>query len=439
MKAYLWLLRSASIVAVLFTASLGVGFVATQNHWKLAEAINEIRLSFIDVWGIFARPEWLEGRAAPYLVRTVRPDEAEPGLIMVAGIDGERRSFVRVIDRQGTVLHEWLPDWFEIWKDPPDAIPANRLPNRRPAALLHGVRILDDGDIVLNWEFLSTMRLSPCGKVRWKLANLGHHSVNIGDDKTIYVGAERFKDTAPTGFDNQLAPLNSYAVEQIDMDGNILKFKEVLEILRENDLLGLMHLSTQDPILTMVSGDTMHMNDVEVYPKGMPSSLFRPGDIMISLRNIATILVVDPVTWRVKFRSTGQVNRQHDVDFLPNDRIAVFDNRNMNDLLPEDQRHSRVVEINALTGRARVLFQGSDKLHFYTPTLGRQTVFPSGNILTMEGWDGHVFEVNKSGDLIWEYYNIVDATHTGVVTEAELLPPGMDRAFFERLTAECGA
>lgn len=423
--------------AILLILSVGLGFVATQYRWPIANNLNEIRLSFIEVANALQRPKFVDGPAAPYDVRSHLPDRIQPGLMMIAGIDAERRAFVRVIDRDGAVLHEWLPDWFEMWPDPPAGIPDNRRPNRRPAALLHGAQIMPDGDLVTNWELLSTFRLSPCGDVRWQLPNLGHHSVNLGNDGTIFVSAETYQASWPTPYDNHLAPLNDYAIQQLDADGNTLLYKPILEILRENDLLGLMHQSAVLNTETAVALDTMHLNDVEVFPEGLQSTVFEPGDIMLSLRNISTILVVDPDDWRIKFRSTGQVLRQHDPDFAPGDRIVVYDNRNMDALVPEDRKFSRIVELDARTGDARVLFQGGAELPFYGPTLGRQQLLANGNILMIEGWKGHIMEVTPAGALAWDYYNIVDRAHTGTVTEAEILPPELDREFFEGLKAAC--
>ncbi len=60
--------------------------------------------------------------------------------------------------------------------------------------------------------------------------------------------------------------MSSWAIEQLDQDGNQLQKKEIFEILVENDLRGLMHLSTLDNMRTEVVSDTLHLNDVEIFP-----------------------------------------------------------------------------------------------------------------------------------------------------------------------------
>ncbi len=59
--------------------------------------------------------------------------------------------------------------------------------------------------------------------------------------------------------------MSSWAIEQLDQDGNQLQKKEIFEILVENDLRGLMHLSTLDNMRTEVVSDTLHLNDVEIF------------------------------------------------------------------------------------------------------------------------------------------------------------------------------
>jgi hypothetical protein len=51
--------------------------------------------------------------------------------------------------------------------------------------------------------------------------------------------------------------------------------------------------------------------------------MFRAGAVLLSLRNLNTLLVADQRTWRVKWAMTGPFLGQHDPDFLPNERGSV--------------------------------------------------------------------------------------------------------------------
>ena len=186
---------------------------------------------------------------------------------------------------------------------------------------------------------------------------------------------------------------------------------------------------------TDVSGNTLHLNDVKTFPSHLEAGVFKPGDVMISLRNINTILVFDPDDLRIKFTSVGQVLRQHDPDFLDGNTISVFDNNN---LLPDQQAvSSRIVTISAIDGKANIRFAGTADDVFFTDILGKHQSLPNGNVLITESRRGRAFEIDRENAVVWEYYNRVGDGVNGVITEAQRLPPNFNKAFFEKTAANC--
>ena len=429
--------RKILIALLLVMGGVVYGFFATVNRWFVADQINLVKLAFEQVYEEFQRPWYLSIPAGDIDIQTLVPAALAPGLILIAGVANDNMNFIRVIDRDGRIAHSWQPDWFKIWPENSPNIPAGRIPKNQPGATLHGVQVLPDGGVLLNFELLSTIRLDACGAVVWKLDNLGHHTIDLAEDGTIWVPAERFIPRGDTGYGNHSAPLNSWTIQNISMDGEILQTVEVLEILRRNDLLGLMHLSTLDNAGTLVGGDTVHLNDVEVFPSGMASEIFEPGDLLLSLRNINTILVVDPVDFRVKFQSTGQVLRQHDPDFAPDDKILVFDNRNLDPFVDADELHSRIVELDARTGQSRVVISGQGAARFYSQTMGRLQRLGNGNFMIASTREGRALEVAADGRLLWQYFNLLGDGYAGLLPEAHVLPQYMDSGFFERQRADC--
>ena len=77
-----------------------------------------------------------------------------------------------------------------------------------------------------------------------------------------------------------------------------------------------MCLSTIEPEITDVSGDTLHMNDVETFPGYKEEGAFAAGDIMVSLRNINAIVIFSEKDEKVKYACVGEFVRQHDPDFI---------------------------------------------------------------------------------------------------------------------------
>ena len=372
------------------------------------------------------------------LATVLMPDRMDDGLVLIMGVTRERVNMIRVIDRQGNVITELNPDWFEIWADSEGAFPDDdRRPKAQPGAMLHGIDILDDGDFILNFEHLSTMRMDFCGEVKWKLDNLGHHSVHMAEDGTVWVAAENYIGENPTNYKNHIAPLRSWTLQQLSQDGVVLDTIPIIDVLVKNGYEGLLTMSSLDNSFTQVSGDTLHLNDIDVFPSTIKSELFSPGDLMFSMRNINTIVVMDRQTHDFKFVSTGQVLRHHDPDFLEGNKISVFNNRN---LMPDGgvaSQYSEIVEIDVLTGEAEVVVGKGENQHFFTDIMGTHERLPNGNILISSSQEGRALETLDDGTPVWEYINVVERGRVGRLTMAKLLPGFMDRDFFDSKLASC--
>lgn len=376
------------------------------------------------------------GPEAP-AVRALRPEDMAPGLTLVTGISQGRDTRVLVVDAEGTVHQRWDLAFDAVWPEGEGRFPEGRRPAE--GMYLHGVTLMPSGDLVANFEHLSTFRMDLCGEVVWKRDNLGHHSAHYSAaDDTIWVSAERHIAEPPTGYPMHEAPLRSWTAQQLSPEGEVLRDIPVIEILIENDLEGLLYLSSlRNAAPFPVSGDTLHLNDVEVFPEGLESTVFAPGDLMLSLRNINTVLVVDPETLALKFISTGAVVRQHDPDFMAGDVISIFNNRNFTLDGPDATPASRIVEINAATGARRTVLGGGSETAFFTNIMGTHQRLPNGNILITESERGRILEFTPDGALAFSYDNRTGEGRNGRTFEARRLPPDMDAAFFAEKQQEC--
>lgn len=360
------------------------------------------------------------------------PEALQPGLVLVAADIVARQTSVKVMDRTGRVIHEWRPVWSEIWPEGE----GNFVTRPVEGMYLHGLDLLPDGSLVANFEHQSTFRLDPCGNLLWKLDNLGHHSVHYADDGTLWVSAEDYIAEAPTGIPNYDAPVRSWKLQQLNLDGEILRNIPVIGLLQDNDLHGLLYLAATQNRSPSVSGDTLHLNDIETFPANMQSEIFTPGDLLISLRNINTVLVIDPKDLKVKFISVGRVLRQHDPDFVPGDRISIFDNHNVPD--PKTgQLASRIVEIDVASGIAATVLKGTGEEPFYTDIMGVHQRLANGNILVVPSGEGRVLEFTPEGRLSWRWDNRVSNNLNRRVYMAKILPANMDEAFFQARQAAC--
>ncbi len=366
-----------------------------------------------------------------YLNRPEVPNliQDEQGLNLITHVAANNAIAAEIRNLKNEIVHSWTIDWFDIW---PNAthLAASDKPKSRPGTHIHGAIVTEAGDLIFNFERLGLVKLDRKSNVIWRLPVRTHHTVFQADNGNLWV----------CGFDDSRNLSNTYPslrsaldemIMEVDLDGNILRKIHMVDVLEQNNLRGVLYLHS--PVsskgVVSVSGDILHLNDVEIFPDHMTEGLFQHGDIMVSLRNVSTILVLDPKTLKVKFRSTGVVNLQHDPDFVDGNTITVFDN---NPQYYEGRKlRSRIVEISAPSGKSRVIFQGNEKHPFFSNIMGKHQWLPDGNLLITETQMGRAFEVDPQGDLVWEFRNRVGAGEVAVVEEVQRLTPEVAKAFMQ--------
>ena len=224
-----------------------------------------------------------------------RPNAFSEGLTLVSDLTKEGNIAVKVTTRDGEVLHRWHIDWFDGFWPNPHHIPQDSIPQARPAAGIHGMALLQNGDLVFNLDMLGLVRMTLCGNVVWRLPYRTHHALHVDETGSIWVpGVKQITERSPT-LPNHRPPFLEYTVLQVTPDGTILREISIPDLLIKNGFQGLLYMSASGRS-TEVSGDTLHVNDVEVFPSHLQPGVFKSGDIMISLRNLNAITVFKPDT-----------------------------------------------------------------------------------------------------------------------------------------------
>jgi len=163
--------------------------------------------------------------------------------------------------------------------------------------------------------------------------------------------------------------------------------------------------------------DITHLNDVEILSEEIADQfpLFNAGDIMVSLRNMSTVLVIDGESEVIKWRMQYPLVRQHDPDFEPGGRIVIFDNRD--DMTQEGMRlgPTRILSVDPLTGNWESLFPADTDQAFYSQTGGKHQLLDNGSRLITEPHGGRVFEIDPSGDVVWDW--VVETRGDGLTPE----------------------
>lgn len=421
----LWFLTSLAVLA--FAYGYAAGIFKIFPHPQLAAAGEALA-------GI---KDGLSGNRGFYFfqvphrepIRDLARTQAGPSL--VTRVTPDQRPVAEIIALDGTVLHQWDCDWWRVW---PDAshLPPELVPKSRPGTHIHGAVVLADGSLVFNYENQGLVRLRRDGSVAWRLAHITHHSVHLHDDgRTLWVGGGIYHATTDARFPHRRPPFLEHVALEVDAEDGSIRQSVPLEELIAAQRPGLLHMMSSAGVVMAAPaglhfGDLLHLNDVESFPEKMTPGVFGPGDLLLSLRNVNTVVVLGPDR-RITFISTGELVRQHDPDFLDGDRILVYDNNHR--ASTGKRGASRIRIIDGRDGSITTAYEGDEKQPFYSHVMGKQQLLANGNLLITESMQGRAFEVAPDRSIVWEYRNPAESGYHVLVEEVSRLPASFTAVF----------
>lgn len=328
---------------------------------------------------------------------------------------------VRVIDRKGTVRHEWI-------LDVPKLFAGVRYEDVGPR-YVHGAHLFENGDLLCNVEYLGLLRLDPRGQVVWRLDRRTHHSVTRTERGDFWVCGARWiePDEAALRFPGLEAPLWDEQALLVSERGEVQREVSVLQAVFDSPYRALLW-STQYAPRPLPRHDLMHLNDVEELPSALAASypLFAAGDLLVSMRFLNLVAVLDGEGKRVKWAAGGQFLEQHDPDFLGDGKISVYDNRT--DWTVDGSRcgGSRLVAVTPHTGASEPIYPRAGVVPergFYSLHGGKAQALADGGWLVTEPSAGRVFEINAAGKVVWEWVQQSDGDLVAEVLEGTRYAP----------------
>ena len=164
------------------------------------------------------------------------------------------------------------------------------------------------------------------------------------------------------------------------------------------------------------AGDWAHANSLSVIPPNdIPDPAFTPGNIMVSYRQLNTIIVIDRATgaivWKLGPADSITIG-QHDAHVIHQGlqgagRVLAFDNGLSAGYPLTSRAFSRVVEIDPISKTVVWVYtaahSGLPFWSFFSPIISGAQRLPNGNTLITEGTKGRLFEVMPNGPIAWEY------------------------------------
>ncbi len=129
------------------------------------------------------------------------------------------------------------------------------------------------------------------------------------------------------------------------------------------------------------------------------------GGILFSARSISLVGRVDrgengadaSLAWEFGW---PEISHQHHATAQPSGNVMIFDNGMHRTL---DLPYSRVIEVNAENNEIVWTWQGEPREQFFSAHISGAARLPNGNTLITEGASGRMFEVNRSGLVVWEW------------------------------------
>ncbi|MEE9427635.1 MAG: arylsulfotransferase family protein [Paracoccaceae bacterium] len=261
----------------------------------MRDAVNEVKIGFQD---FFATPEafaYQKPVVPVEIARALQPDAVSPGMTLVYGAGEELAMVAKIVDQDGNTVHLWDIDMFDVWSDM-DHVPKDRRPKSRPGGEIAGLVFLPDGDIVFNLEPVGLMRMDYCGVIRWQLPYLTHHSVQLGGKGNFFASGQTFSYEP----DSDWPALGPFFIEdtivEVTPNGEIMDEISILDVLRQNGLEGQIYSGVKSSFGVELKGDILHLNDVEPFPTSLTEGVFRQGDLMVSMRNLNSVMVFEQAT-----------------------------------------------------------------------------------------------------------------------------------------------
>jgi hypothetical protein len=296
-----------------------------------------------------------------------------------------------LLDMDGNVVHRWSHEQedYKLWD--------------------HAV-LLANGDLIVLNKFKYIFKLHWNSDLVWEKKLAVHHEIAEAEDGTLFV--IEYSVAEHRGLNVRFAN-----ILHLDADGNELGRWSTYEHL--DDLKrALDRASFLDTTLDLreahggrrgrmdgareLTFDYFHLNTITVLPEtplGSVDSRFAAGNLLICLRNVNQLATICWETGDVLWGwGEGVLEWPHHPTMLANGNILVFDNGVV-------REYSRVLEIDPVSEAVVWEYMADPPEAFFTPQKGSSQRLTNGNTLICEGDRGRVFEVTRSGETVWEWYN----------------------------------
>ncbi|MBN1518240.1 hypothetical protein JXA32_16890 [Candidatus Sumerlaeota bacterium] len=365
-----------------------IGIEAQKTKWRSAKGAPRL--------GNF----YAKAHATTGVTRHV-PEKTWPGYTFCTVISSPKAV---LLDMNGKMAHSWSLPFHKVWPEPKHI----EHPVHQHNITFHQAHLLPNGDVLAVYEGYGDTpygygiaKIDLNSRLIWSFADYAHHDLNIGEDGDIYCLTQKYIDP-PQSSGIELPILAEYAVV-LNSDG------------QEIDRISLYDALVQsrfDFPLENKTGDCLHANSIKYITRKQAAVLpfAEPGDLLISFRELNTLVILDPKSRNLRWAAQQFWARQHDPDILDTGDIILFDNRG----LEKEGMFSRVLIYDPRKGDIVWQFRGTAEEPLYSEIRGCQQPLPNGNVLITVSDEGRMLEVTREKEIVWEYYSETELVFNGV-------------------------
>ena len=397
----------------------------------------------LERWGILAKPVMFMAELPSMAKQSLNPGEfmlknstqkdgvqkyatnnidAYPDLLVSFKDERFGQKFELLDLNTGKTIKRWEPDNSLLFDRAYNEANPLRLPKGSDLHFMHP--FMDkDSSLIFNSQISSLLaKIDKDDNIVWlKNDRRYHHTIEKDSEGALYVCSRPFLsgqyDMLPMDYEAYSEVLIDDEISKVDPEtGELLFSKSVIELLLENGYERLLLGKGQ------FNSDPIHLNDIQ--PATTDSEYWKKGDLLISCRNLSTVFLYRPSTNKVLWLQRGPWYNQHDVDFVGNDKIAIFGN----DVIREESViDGKITEQDLFFSNKRahndVYIYNFEKDTVTTPynrlmkkegimtyTSGRSEVLPNGDLFVEDTNNGRIIFGDSINKKI-EYVKRVDDEH----------------------------
>jgi hypothetical protein len=305
---------------------------------------------------------------------------AHPGLNLYSS---RHRASALLIDMEGRVLHRW-------------EVEEEREPHR---PWMH-VEPRPDGSIFAITKDHDLAKHDWASNLIWRRRMRAHHDLAVHADGRLFV-LVRGPETHT--FRGEEIPLLTDGIAVLSPDGELQRRVPLFPLLRgevwRNRLERVRERAREASRAELLRpggvADVLHVNSIDFLHRAIPGVAPR-GAVLLSSRSLSRVVILSPeldeVLW---IWGASELQGQHDATQLDDGHLLIFDNGSR-------RGSSRALEMDPTTGEIVWTYDAPD---LFSRLRGGAQALPNGNVLITESDRGHVIEVTREGELVWELWN----------------------------------